>query len=422
MSDHIPSLLAILFCILMSAYFSATETAFSSINKARLKVWEEEGKQRAKLVLNMAEDFDKVLSTILIGNNVVNIALSSIATLLFVDLLKDADLGAAVSTAVITVVVLIFGEVTPKSIAKDYPERFAMFSAPFLQLLMVLLTPVSFLFSLWRKLVSSMAGKFVKEEPEDSVFTDELTVILDDAEKEGTIDETEGELLRNAIEFRDLNAEDILTHRTDLEAVSLNADKADIARKFTETHFSRLIVYNETIDNIVGVINLKDFYVDCGMTDKSIQEIMTDPVFVHPSEKIRDLLQRLQKAKAQIAVVLDEYGGTLGIVTMEDILEELVGDIWDEHDEVQETFQLLEENTYRVDCMVNLPEFQGFFDVEFESESVSLGGWITEQLGGIPNVGDSFEFENLSVTVTELDAHRVSFAKVIVTPPAEEEE
>lgn len=417
-TDYIPSLLAIIFCILMSAYFSATETAFSSINKARLKVMEDDGNAKAKLALKLSEQFDKMLSTILIGNNVVNIALSSIATLLFVDILHDADTGAAVSTVVITVLVLIFGEITPKSIAKDNPEKFAMFSAPFLHVLMVLLTPLSFLFSLWRKLVS----KLFKSERDDSMFTEELTQIVDDAEKEGSIDETEGELLRNAIEFGDLNAEDILTHRTDLEAVSIDADKADVARLFTQTHFSRLLVYRETIDDIVGVINLKDFYVECGITDKEISEIMTDPIFIHPSERVRDLLQRLQENQAQVAVVVDEYGGTQGIVTMEDILEELVGEIWDEHDEVQETFQQLDAHTYRVDCMVNLVEFQDFFDVEFESESVSLGGWITEQLGGIPDVGDSFVFENLEITVSELDAHRVSFATVVANEPMEEEE
>ena len=380
-TEHIPSLLAMIFCVIMSAYFSATETAFSSLNKTRLKAMAEKGNRRAELALSLSERYDKMLSTILIGNNIVNIALSSIATLLFVDIMKDADTAAAVSTVVITVVVLIFGEITPKSVAKDMPEKFAMFSAPLLNVLLLL---------------------------------------VEEVQQEGSIDETEGELLRNAIEFRDQVAEDILTHRTDLEAVSVDADKADVAKVFTQSRFSRLLVYEDTIDNIVGVINLKDFYVDSGITDKSIREIMTDPIFIHPSEKIRDLLHYLQENKAHIAVVVDEYGGTQGIVTMEDILEELVGEIWDEHDEVQETFQQMDEHTYRVDCMVNLSEFQDFFDVEFESESVSLGGWITEQLGGIPDVGDHFTFENLKVTVAELDAHRVSYATVVVQEPEEE--
>ena len=264
--------------------------------------------------------------------------------------------------------------------------------------------------------------KIFKNDADSKMSQEELLLLVEEVQQEGSIDETEGELLRNAIEFRDQVAEDILTHRTDLEAVSVDADKADVAKVFTQSRFSRLLVYEDTIDNIVGVINLKDFYVDSGITDKSIREIMTDPIFIHPSEKIRDLLHYLQENKAHIAVVVDEYGGTQGIVTMEDILEELVGEIWDEHDEVQETFQQMDEHTYRVDCMVNLSEFQDFFDVEFESESVSLGGWITEQLGGIPDVGDHFTFENLKVTVAELDAHRVSYATVVVQEPEPEEE
>ena len=417
-TEHIPSLLAMIFCVIMSAYFAATETAFSSLNKTRLKAMAEKGNRRAELALSLSERYDKMLSTILIGNNIVNIALSSIATLLFVDIMKDADTAAAVSTVVITVVVLIFGEITPKSVAKDMPEKFAMFSAPLLNVLMVLLTPLNFLFSLWKKLVS----KIFKNDADSKMSQEELLLLVEEVQQEGSIDETEGELLRNAIEFRDQVAEDILTHRTDLEAVSVDADKADVAKVFTQSRFSRLLVYEDTIDNIVGVINLKDFYVDSGITDKSIREIMTDPIFIHPSEKIRDLLHYLQENKAHIAVVVDEYGGTQGIVTMEDILEELVGEIWDEHDEVQETFQQMDEHTYRVDCMVNLSEFQDFFDVEFESERVSLGGWITEQLGAIPDVGDHFTFENLKVTVAELDAHRVSYATVVVQEPEPEEE
>ena len=417
LSELLPSIVAMVFCVIMSAYFSATETAFSSLNKTRLKALAEKDNRRAELTLRLSEKYDKMLSTILIGNNIVNIALSSVATLLFVDIMKDADKGAAVSTVVITVVVLIFGEITPKSIAKDMPEKFAMFSAPLLNLLMVVLMPLSALFSLWKKLIS----KVFKSQEDNKMSQEELLLLVEEVQQEGSIDETEGELLRNAIEFRDSVAADILTHRTDLEAITVDTDKEEVARIFTQTRFSRLLVYEDTIDNIVGVINLKDFYVNSGITDQSIREIMTAPMFIHSSEKIRDLLHSLQENKAHIAVVLDEYGGTQGIVTMEDILEELVGEIWDEHDEVQETFEKLNEHVFRVDCMVNLSEFQDFFDVEFESESISLGGWITEQLGGIPDVGDHFVFENLEVTVAELDAHRVSYATVAVSEPEEEE-
>ena len=416
--ELLPSVLAMLFCVIMSAYFSATETAFSSLNKTRLKALAEKGNKRAELTLSLSERYDKLISTILIGNNIVNIAVASIGTLLFVKILNDNDLGATVSTAVVTVVVLIFGEITPKSIAKDNPEKFAMFSAPLLNLLMVVLTPLNAIFSLWKKLVS----KIFKVDNDTKMSQEELLLLVEEVQQEGSIDESEGELLRNAIEFRDQIAEDILTHRMDLEAVPVDADKETIADTFTQSRFSRLLVYEDSIDHIVGVINVKDFYVGTGVTDKPLREVMTAPIFIHQSEKIRDLLDMLQASKTHIAVVVDEYGGTLGIVTMEDILEELVGDIWDEHDEVQEDFKELSEDTYLVDCMVNLDDFCQRFDFELDSESVSLGGWVMEQLGGIPDVGEEFQFQNLQVTVTEMDDHRVSYVTVTVLPEADQEE
>ena len=419
LSELLPYILAMVFCVVMSAYFSATETAFSSLNKTRLKAMAEKGNKKAELALSLEEKYDKLISTILIGNNIVNIAGASIGTLLFVKIMNgDQEAGATLSTVVVTVVVLIFGEVTPKSIAKDNPEKFAMFSSPFLRVLMVVLTPINFLFSQWKKLIS----KIFKVSEDTKMSQEELLLLVEEVQQEGSIDESEGELLKNAIEFRDQVAEDILTHRTDLEAVSVDTDKEEVARVFTQSRFSRLLVYEENIDNIVGVLNIKDFYMNSGITDKPLQEVMTPPIFIHQSEKIRDLLNQLRAAKTHIAVVVDEYGGTLGIVTMEDILEELVGEIWDEHDEVQESFKALSENTYLADCMVNLDEFADCFDVEIESESVSLGGWVMEQLGGIPEVGENFTYENLHITVTELDAHRVSYVTVVKEDPVEEEE
>ena len=418
LSELLPSILAMVFCVIMSAYFSATETAFSSLNKTRLKALSEKGNKKADLALSLEEKYDKLISTILIGNNIVNITLASIGTLMFVKIMQgDQDAGATLSTIVVTVTVLIFGEITPKSIAKDSPEKFAMFSAPFLRFLMVVLTPINFLFSQWKKLIS----KIFKVSEDTKMSQEELLLLVEEVQQEGSIDESEGELLKNAIEFRDQVAEDILTHRTDLEAVSVDTDKEEVARVFTQSRFSRLLVYEENIDNIVGVLNIKDFYMNSGITDKPLQEVMTPPIFIHQSEKIRDLLNQLRAAKTHIAVVIDEYGGTLGIVTMEDILEELVGEIWDEHDEVQESFKALSENTYLADCMVNLDEFADCFDVEIESESVSLGGWVMEQLGGIPEVGENFTYENLHITVTELDAHRVSYVTVVKQEVIEEE-
>lgn len=406
-------------CIMFSAYFSATETAFSSLNKTRLKTMAEKGNKKAELALNLSENYDKLISTILIGNNIVNIAVASIGTVLFVDLLKDQDLGATVSTIVVTVLVLIFGEITPKSIAKDFPEKFAMFSSPFIRLLIWVLTPLCFIFSAWKKLVS----KLFKTEEDDKMSQEELLMIVDEAEQEGGIDTDEGDLLRNAIEFTEIRAEDILTHRVDLEAVSQDAPKDEIAQKFSDTRFSRLLVYNENIDDIVGIIHLKDFYKDNGIIKDDISTIMSPPLFIHKFEKIDDLLKQLQQAKSHIAVVVDEYGGTLGIVTMEDILEELVGDIWDEHDEVVEQFTTVGENTYIVDCATNFEEFCEFFELEpEETESISLGGWIMEQLERIPSVNDKFSYEHLDFIIEESDSRRVVSTKVIKNPKSEKEE
>lgn len=417
MTTEAGQILAMVICVILSAYFSATETAFSSLNRTRLKAMAEKGDKRAALTYDLAENYDKLISTILIGNNIVNISLATLATIFFVNLI-NGEIGATVSTAVTTIVVLIFGEITPKSIAKDMPEKFAMFSAPIINVLIWLLTPLNFIFSLWKKLVSLI----FKAEKEENLAQEELLLMVEEAQQEGDLDEDEGDLLRNAIEFNDLKAEDILTHRVDLEGVPSDATKEEIAKLFTETRFSRLLVYEESIDNIVGVIHQKDFYVGSGVIEGELSTIISPPLFIHKSENANDLLKLLQKEKSHIAIVIDEYGGTLGIVTMEDILEELVGDIWDEHDEVVEDFQQLEENIYIVDCAVNFDDFCDRFDIETETDSVSLGGWVMEQLGKIPDAGDSFDFENLNIVVTETDSHRVEKVKVIINEKSEDED
>lgn len=400
-------IIIMIICLVMSAYFSATETAFSCSNKTRLRAMAEKGNKKAELALNLAEKYDRLISTILMGNNIVNILLASMGTMLFVEELKLSN-GAAISTVVVTVAVLIFGEITPKSIANDFPEKFAMFSAPLIRLLIWLLLPLNLIFSGWKKLV----GLLFKVEEEDNMAQEELLMMVEEAEQEGDIDTDEGDLLRNAIEFSDLKAEDILTHRVDLKALPIDSKKTEIAQMFTRTRFSRIPVYEDNIDNIVGVIHQKDFYVGSGITTESIKDIVSPVLFVHQSEMADDLLKKLQKEKSHIAVVVDEYGGTLGIVTMEDILEQLVGDIWDEHDEVVEEFKELDENTFVIDCNMNLDDFCEEFNIETESDSVSVGGWVAEQIGNIPDVNDGFTFENLVVTVTETDSHRASAIKV----------
>ena len=405
----------ILFCVIMSGYFSATETAFSSLNRTRIRTLVEKGNKKAKLVNKLSDNYDSLISTILIGNNIVNIAAASIGTMLFVDLLNDENIGATVSTAVITVVVLIFGEITPKSIAKDNSEGFAMFSAPLISMLVTIFSPLNFLFSLWKKLV----GKIFKSKADPKMSQEELLMLVDEVEEDGSIDEEEGSLLRNAIEFSELKAEDILTHRVDIEAVNVNTTKEEIAKVFTDTKFSRLPVYEESIDNIIGIVHQKDFYDGASLTDKPLSELMTSPIFVLKSEKLSELLRLLQENKSHVAIVLDEYGGTLGIVTLEDILEELVGEIWDEHDEVTEEYERIDENLWIIDCLGNLEDFAKFFDLDIESESISVGGWVMEQMGKIPDVDDHFDYENVSVTVTETDGQRVSKIKMLITPKPE---
>jgi putative hemolysin len=387
--------------IMMSAYFSATETAFSALNRTRIKTMADNGDKRAAQVLALSEEYDKLLSTILVGNNIVNIAVASLGTVLFVS--YYGDLGVSISTAVVTIVVLIFGEISPKSLAKESPERFAMFSAPLLKIFILVLTPVNFLFTQWKKLLS----KLFSVEDERKLTQQELMTMVDEVEQDGGIDKDESQLLRSAIDFNDREAGEILTPRVDLEAVPSDVTKEEVARRFTESRFSRILVYEENIDHIIGVIHQKDFYDGPGMTRESIQQIMKPPVFVPPSMQISDLLQLLQKNKSHMAVVSDEYGGTMGIVTMEDILEELVGEIWDEHDEVVEDFQQIGDNLYRVSGSVEVDKMYRYFDLNGEEDATTVSGWVMDHLERIPKEGDRFQWEGLDVVVTQTDDRRV---------------
>ena len=414
----IPYIIIIAACVVMSGYFSGTETAFSSFNKTRMKTLAEKGNKRARLVIKLSENYSNLISTILIGNNIVNIGASSIGALLFGKLIADQNVATTVNTAALTVIVLIFGEVTPKNMAKVIPEKFAMMSAPLIQLLVWIFMPFNFLFSLLTKLIS----KLFKGDDDSKMSQEELLMFVEEVEQDGSIDEDEGSLLRNVIEFNGLKAEDILTHRVDLVAFRKDTPKEEIAKIYSESKFSRLLVYENTIDTIVGIVHQKDFYTAEGITDASIEEIMTEPFFVPPSEDVADLLKKFQENQSHIAVVVDEYGGTVGIVTMEDILEELVGEIWDEHDEVVEDYVDLGENVCSVSCDVEMSSFCEHFDVEIETESTTLNGFLIEQLEKIPEKDDTFTYKNLIFTVIESDAHRSLFVKVEVLPVEDEDE
>ncbi len=415
-ANFIIMILIMVVLVVFSAYFSATETAFSTLNKTRIKTLSEAGNKKARLVLKLSENYDTLISTVLIGNNIVNIALASLGTMLFVRFY--GDIGATVSTAVITVIVLVFGEISPKSIAKDFPEKFAMFSSPFINALIYFFTPLNFIFTQWKKLLSVL----VKNNEDKKMSQEELLMLVQEVEEEGSIDNEEGELLRNVIEFSDRSAEDILTHRGDVEAVSIDTSKKEIARIFSNTKFSRLLVYNETIDDIVGIIHQKDFYNSGSVFTGAIRDILTEPVFVPQHLKIDALLKELQKTKSHLAVVVDEYGGMVGIVTMEDILEELVGEIWDEHDDVTEDIKQTADYTYQVHGLINLEDFNEFFGTQIEAEGVSFGGWVMEMLDKIPEVHDKFSYDNLDFTVTQTDARRASLIDVVIHPVEREEE
>ena len=400
-------------CLILSAYFSATETAFSSANGTKLRTLAEKGSKKAKLACELLEHYDKLLSTILIGNNIVNILMASIGTVLFVRHYGDA--GATISTVVVTVVVLVFGEISPKSVAKDCAERFAMFSAPILQVFLFVLTPLNFLFSLWKKLLA----KVFRLNGESKMSQEELLMLVDEVQQDGSIDKNEGELLKNAIDFSEQQAQDILIHRVDLAALPITASKEEVAALFTETKYSRLLIYQDSIDHILGTVHQKDFYVGCGITEKPLPEIIVPPLFVLENEPISRLLKTLQKAKTHVAVVVDEYGGTCGIVTMEDILEELVGEIWDEHDEIEVFIRKTGANTFLVDAGMDFDEFAAYFQLKTDSEMTSVSGWVMEQFGRVPESGERITAGPLDVLVTKVDNHRIEEIQITQHAPAE---
>lgn len=410
--DSIPSIILLAALLLMSAFFSATETAFSSINRIRLKNAAADGNRKAKLVLELSDNYDKILSTILIGNNVVNIASASLATVIFVKHFGDA--GVTLSTLVMTVLVLIFGEISPKSLAKESPDGFAMFSAPFLHVLTILLTPLNYLFMLWKKLLS----KIFKVKHDNTITEEELMTIVEEATQEGGINQQESELIRSAIEFDDLEAADILTPRINIVAIDEEKSPEEIRRIFLESGHSRLPVYKKNVDHIVGVVNIKDFFASEG---QPLSEIIKPAVYIVQSIKISRLLKLLQNTKSHLAVVTDEYGGTMGIVTLEDIMEELVGEIWDEHDEVIQEIEPVGENEYLISCGANPEKIFRRFDMDVDCDASTVNGWIIDTLGRIPQVGEAFTYDRLLVTITKADARHVLEIRVAVRSDASAE-
>lgn len=396
-------ILILMVLILLSAYFSATETAFSTINRIRLKNMAAGGNRKAEQVLKLAEDYDKILSTILIGNNIVNIAAASIATVMFVRNFGDA--GVTLSTVVMTLLLLIFGEISPKSLAKEAPERFAMFAAPLLKFFSVVLLPLNILFSFWKKLLS----KFVKIKESRGITEEELITMVEEATQEGEIEESEGELIRNAIEFNDLDVADVLTPRTELTAISADEPMEKIHFLFVESEYSRIPVYRDSIDNIIGVIHLKDFF---RRTSDDLETILKPVLHTIETQKISVLLPRLQNQKCHLAVVSDEYGGTMGIVTLEDIVEEIVGEIWDEHDVINKDFDELDDGSYLIRGSASLEKMFRLLGINQTANSATVNGWVIKQLGRWPELGDTFRFKDLEVKVLDVDSRKTKQIKV----------
>ena len=419
-------IVVILICIVFSAYFSATETAFSSFNRIRMKNLAEKGNKKAARVIKLAEKFDTLISTILIGNNIVNILATSLATLLFVHLFVEIaknpngdTIGSTVSTAVMTVLVLIFGEISPKTIAKRSPESFALFSVNFINFLCIILFPFSFIFRGWQWILS----KIFKSKDDAGMTEEELISIIEEAEEEGGLDEDEGSLIKSAIEFNDLEVSDIFTPRIDITAVPISATKDEIEQIFSESGFSRLPVYDGDIDNILGIIYYKDFFTMGQENDVSTSDIMKPVIYVATTQPINDLLKELQNKQLHMAVVLDEFGSTAGIVTLEDILEEIVGEIWDEHDEKVEEIKKISETEYIVEGMTSISKVFDIFDIDDEEiEASNANGWAMEVLGKLPELGDTFSDRGLYVEILETNGKRVESLKITDVRDSDEEE
>jgi putative hemolysin len=395
--------------ILLSAFFSSIEIAFSSMNHIKVKHMIQNGRSKAKKTLHLAENFDHILITILVGNNVVNIAGASYATIIFIRIW--GDIGATISTAVMTVLVLVFGEITPKSIAKKMPEEFAIKMTSILVFFMVILKPFTLIFGLWQKLMS----KIFKFEPSKSITEEELLTYVDEVQQEGGINENEGELIRSVIDFDDLKVEDIFTPRVKVISINKNERNRRIINLFRTSGFSRLPVYADSIDDVIGIINYKDYYNKVLLEQNSLESIIKPAVFVTEYMKVSHLLELLQKNKSHMAIVKDEFGGTLGVVTMEDVLEELVGEIWDEHDEVLEHIRKINEHQYIVRGDTDIEDFFDEVDLELDEDAdyITVNGWVQEILKTIPNVGDTFIYKNLQTEIKVADEKRV--IEILVT-------
>lgn len=403
-----------------SGFFSATETAFSTFNRLKIKNMAQSGNKRAAAVIRLDENYDKLITTILIGNNIVNISLTAISTVLFIKFF--ADMGATISTIVITIVVLIFGEISPKVLAKDHADGYVIATARIIAFLVKVFLPVTFIFSGWRKLLV----KVFKSNDNPTFTEDELMTMVDEAKEEGGLGEEESDLIKSAIEFSDVTAGEILTPRVDIVSVTADTPMEEVLSAFIESGYSRLPVCGETIDDVEGILHEKDFFFALHSGKDGFADIMQKPLFVSKHIKIHDLLQLLKTSKCHMAIVIDEFGGMLGVVTMEDIIEELIGDVWDEHDEVENYFIQDGENAIIVDCSAELDDLFDRYDIEPDEDEgempQTVNGWLLMQFGNFPDKGESFEYKGIKVEVLDTDAKRVISVRVTELAPEDSDD
>ncbi|MDO5015252.1 MAG: hemolysin family protein [Clostridia bacterium] len=390
-------------CIIFSAYFSAAETAFSAINKIRLKSEIKTESKRGKRLLNIYENkYDKVLSTVLIGNNIVNITAAGVGTVLFVR--NYGEIGTTLSTLVLTIIVLIFGEITPKSFAKENPEKFAEFVLPGLEFFMIIFSPLNIIFNYWKKFLDKIFA-FNKKK---TITEGEFLTMVDEATSEGGITISDNQLIYNVMEFNDKEAQEILIPRVDMVAIEKESSLEEYIAIFNEYEFSRIPVYSKSIDNIIGYVHQKDLFNKVIKGNGRVQDIIKPLIFVIPTMKISLLLKSLQRRHLHIAVVTDEFGGTMGLITMEDILEELVGEIYDEHDDIEFEYVKLAPNTYKITCSMTFEDLTKLLNIEDDEDIGTVGAFVQKNLDKIAEKGDSFYHQGHKFTVNKVEGRRVT--------------
>lgn len=406
--------------LLLSAVFSASETAFSAAKDTRLRAIAQDGGKRAKLAIKISESFDKALTAILIGNNIVNLAAASVATLMVTN--RFGSQYVAVGTAVITVLVIIFGEIIPKNLAKEYPETFCLFIAYPLWGMITVFTPLVWLLIKLKNLVVKLVGG---ENDQPSMTEEELKLMIDEIEDEGVLDESESDLVKNALEFSDISVSEILIPRVNIAAVEIGDDVETIKEVFITSHFSRLPVYEKTIDSIVGIIHEKNFFDMYLHGRRDISEIIQKPLYIFGLTSISDIMKEMQRSKSHMAVVVDQYGGTQGIITMEDIIEELVGEIYDETDEEDTSFVSLGDDEYEVSADLSIRDFldkAGLEEDEIETDCNSIGGLVMENLDHIPSLNEEVEISHFTFRVISADEQKIDRVHITVHEKPDEDE